>query len=88
MKQCLIEKQLNGRLKIMGIILLGLAVSAFVWGFFPAEESELDLLLLEIEEAPPPLNPYFVSSIFAVVGASCLFIYWKKKKSLSSQIHL
>ena len=39
----------------------------------------------ELEEEPPePLNPFFVSSVFTVVGTGLLFISWKKKKKLFS----
>lgn len=67
----------------MGYLLLLFAVIAGIWDFFPTVENELDELILEIEEAPPPMNPYLVSSAFALVGSSCLFIYWKKKSHLT-----
>ena len=63
----------------MGFLLIGFAVIAFVWDMFPAAEDEFEQILLELEEAPPPMNMYIVSSAFGVVGLSCLLIYWKKK---------
>lgn len=59
--------------------MIAFALIAIVWDFFPASDDELDKLILEIEETPPPLNSYLVSSTFAAVGASCFLIYWKKK---------
>lgn len=70
----------------MGCLLLAFAVITIIWDFFPAAEDELDQLILELEETPPPMNPYLVSSSFALVGGSCLFIYWKKKASLSDNL--
>ncbi len=67
----------------MGYILFVFSAIAIIWDFFPTAENELDELLLEIEEAPPPMNLYLVSSTFAVVGSSCFLIYWKKKRSFS-----
>ena len=86
MKQLEIERTLNRRLKTMGFIMLIFALITLVWDFIPAAESELDELLLEIEEAPAPLNPYLISFVFTSVGTFCLWIHWKKKKLLSSQI--
>jgi hypothetical protein len=67
----------------MGYLLFVFAAIAIIWDFFPAAENELDELILEIEETPPPMNPYLISSTFALVGSSCLLIYWKKKTSLN-----
>jgi hypothetical protein len=78
-----IEKELHKRLKWMGYLLVALALITIIWDFFPTVEDELDLLILEAEEAPPPMNPYIVSSSFALVGTLCFFIYWKKKPSFS-----
>ena len=69
----------------MGFILLAFAVIAIVWDLIPSIESEFDELILELEEAPAPLNRYLVSSSFAIVGGFCFLIYWKKKNLLSSQ---
>lgn len=63
----------------MGFLLILFAVIAFVWDMFPSAEDELDQILLELEETPPPMNMYVVSSSFAIVGMACFFIYWKKK---------
>lgn len=79
-----IEKGLHKRLKFIGYVMLVFAAIAIAWDFFPATEDELDELILEMEEAPPPMNPYLVSSAFALVGTSCFFIYWKKKAQLSN----
>jgi hypothetical protein len=65
----------------MGFLLLSFALITIIWDFFPAAENELDELILEIEEAPPPMNTYLVSSTFALVGSTCFFIYWKKKRA-------
>lgn len=67
----------------MGYLLFVFSLIAFVWDYFPTAENELDELILEIEEAPPPMNLYLVSSAFALVGSSCFLIYWKKKRSFS-----
>ena len=68
----------------MGYILLSFALITIIWDFFPAAQNELDELLLEIEEVPEPINPFLISSTFALVGSSCFLIYWKKKASLSN----
>lgn len=70
----------------MGFILLAFALITIIWDFLPAAEDEFEEILLEIEEAPPPINSYLVSSAFAIVGSSCLLIYWKKKASLSDNL--
>ena len=55
---------------------------ALVYNQLPALEEEI---VVEQEEKPsPPLNPFFVSTVFGVVGSSCLLISWKKRKSLFS----
>jgi hypothetical protein len=76
-----LEKELNKRLKMMGYLLLVFAVIAFVWDYFPSAEDELDQILIELEEIPPPISPYVSSSSFAIVGIACLLFYWKKKAS-------
>ena len=58
--------------------------AGIVKGEFPEEKEEFDELMLEMEEAPPPMNPYLISATFAIVGSSCLFIYWKKKTALKN----
>ena len=68
----------------MALLLLTFAAIAVIWDFFPTAENEIDELLLEIEETPPPLNPYVVSSAFCIVGGSCLLIHLQKKRILSS----
>jgi hypothetical protein len=78
-----LEKQLNVRLKFMGLLLLAFAAITVIWDFLPTAENELDELILEIENTPDPINPYLISSTFALVGSSCLFIYWKKKTALN-----
>ena len=82
-----IEKQLIGRLKMIGWILLGCAAAALVYKYIPQTTDEHDVIDQELsagtkEEAP--LNPFFVSSVFGLVGTGCFFISWKKKKSLFS----
>jgi hypothetical protein len=53
-----------------------------------SSSSEVDALekeiALELEEEPEPLNPFFVSSVFSIVGTGILLISWKKKKKLFS----
>ncbi len=63
----------------MGFLLILFAAVAFVWDMFPAAEDEFEQILLELEEAPPPMNMYVVSSSFAIVGLACLLITWKKR---------
>lgn len=82
-----IEKQLLRRLKILGGILMAFAIGALLYNHMP--DSSDDAFRLEEEittdlEDPPPLNPFFVSAVFGLVGASCVFISWKKKKGLFS----
>ncbi len=77
-----IEKQLHKRLKWIGILLFAFALITIIWDFVPSVEDEMDELLLEIEEAPPSINPYLISTIFTIMGSTCLFIYWKKKSIL------
>ncbi|MGH2611885.1 MAG: hypothetical protein ACRDFB_02415 [Rhabdochlamydiaceae bacterium] len=84
-KQSETERTLNKRLKFIGYILIGFAAITLIWDFFPEEEEEFDELLLEMEEtAPPPINSYLISATFALVGSSCLLIYWKKKAALKN----
>jgi len=82
-----IEKQLVGRLKVLGCVLLLFALIALFYNIMPSFSNEVDALdqeiALELEE-PAPLNPFFVSSVFCLVGAGCLFISWKKRKRLFS----
>ena len=63
----------------MGFLLIAFEVVAFVWDMFPSVEDEFEQILLELEEAPSPMNMYVVSSSFAIVGLACLFITWKKR---------
>ena len=81
-----VEKQLVSRLKVLGGILVVFALIALVYNNVPSFAlDELDEeIARELEEQPEPLNPFFVSSIFGIVGAGCLFISWKKKKRLFS----
>lgn len=82
-----IEKQLVGRLKVLGCVLLVFALVALFYNVMPSFTNEVDALdqeiALELDE-PAPLNPFFVSSVFGLVGAGCILISWKKKKSLFS----
>jgi hypothetical protein len=78
-----IERQLHARLKFMGVILLFCALCALAWDFLPTVDDEIEALLLEMEEAPPPISPYLASSSFAIVGVACFLVYWRKKKTLS-----
>ena len=83
-----LEKQLLSRLKVLGGIMVVFALVALVYNnvaTFAGGVDELDEeIAKELEEQPKPLNPFFVSSIFGVVGAGCLLISWKKKKRLFS----
>lgn len=83
-----IEKQLVVRLKFLGYILLVFGLIALVYNSIPSFATEIDELdeeiARELKEEPQPLNPFFVSSVFGVVGAGCLLISWKKKKRLFS----
>ncbi len=47
--------------------------------------NEEDLLDLNVKDV---LNFYMVSFVFALVGASCFLIGWKKKKTLFGKIEL
>lgn len=78
-----IEKQLVKRLKILGWVLVVCAAGALIYKYLPQTEDDYAALEEEIENEPP-LNPFFVSAIFGLVGTSCFFISWKKKKSLFS----
>jgi cytochrome c biogenesis protein CcdA len=84
-----LEKQLLKRLKLMGLILLGFALGALFFNLIPSFSSDVDAIEEEIaleikEEEPAPLNPFFVSSVFGIVGVGCIFISWKKRKRLFS----
>jgi hypothetical protein len=83
-----VEKQLVGRLKILGCILLVFALIALFYNLIPSSTDEIDALdeeiALDLKEEPAPLNPFFVCTVFGVVGGGCLFISWKKKKNLFS----
>ena len=82
-----IEKQLVGRLKVLGCVLLVFALVALFYNIMPSFSNEVDALdqeiALELDE-PAPLNPFFVSSVFGLVGAGCILISWKKRKNLFS----
>ena len=82
------EKRLLSRLKVCGCILLVFSVAALFYNLIFTSD-EVDILekeiAMELEEEPPePLNPFFVSTVFTVVGTGIIFISWKKKKSLFS----
>jgi hypothetical protein len=79
-----LELQLLRRLTFLGFILFACALVALLYDFLPATSDEMYLLEEEIEEAEP-LNPYFVSAVFASIGATCLFISWKKRKTSSQK---
>ncbi len=83
-----VEKQLVSRLKVLGCILLVFALIALFYNVIPSFSDEVDELdeeiAMELEEEPAPLNIFFVSTVFGVVGGGCLFISWKKKKHLFS----
>lgn len=76
-----LEQQLIRRLKMLGIILFVFSAVALIYKQLPKFEEEI---VMEEEEPAPPLNPFFVSTVFGVVGSSCLLISWKKKKNLFS----
>ncbi len=83
-----VEKQLVSRMKIFGCIMLVFALIALFYNLIPSFADEVDILdeeiAQELEEEPAPLNPFFVSSVFSVVGGGLLLISWKKKKQLFS----
>jgi hypothetical protein len=83
-----VEKQLIGRLKVLGCMLLVFALGALFYNLVFTSTDEVAALEKEIaqelEEEPEPLNPFFVSTVFSVVGTGILFISWKKKKQLFS----
>ncbi len=84
-----VEKQLIGRLKILGCILLVFSLGALFYNLIFSGSDEVAALEKEIaqeleEEQPEPLNPFFVSTVFSVVGTGILLISWKKKKKLFS----
>lgn len=83
MKQPL-EKQLLGRLKFLGLVLLAFALVALAFDYLPDFSDDVYLLEEEIEELPA-LNSFLVSGVFGLIGALCLFIAWKKTKRLQSQ---
>lgn len=76
-----IEKQLVGRLKMIGLIVYACAMGSFVYKYIPQEVDEYEE---EVAEEIQSLNPFFVSAIFTLVGTGCLFLSWKKQKSLFS----
>jgi hypothetical protein len=76
-----IEKQLVARLKIIGLIVCVCAVGSLVYKYIPQTIDEYEE---EVTEEVSSLNPFFVSAIFSLVGTGCVFISWKKKKSLFS----
>jgi hypothetical protein len=84
-----LEKLLVVRLKVLGGILCVFALIALFYNSVPSFASEIDELDRELaeefeEKEPAPLNPFFVSSVFGLVGAGCLVISWRKKKHLFS----
>jgi hypothetical protein len=84
-----VEKQLISRLKMLGCILLVFSLAALFYNLVFSGSDEVDALEKEIameleEEQPEPLNPFFVSTVFSVVGTGILLISWKKKKKLFS----
>ncbi|MBS0648217.1 MAG: hypothetical protein JSS10_03220 [Verrucomicrobia bacterium] len=83
-----LEKQLIRRLKVLGCILLVFALIAVFYNLVPSFSDEVDALdqeiALELEEEPAPLNPFFVSTVFGLVGTGCIFISWKKRKRIFS----
>ncbi|HEX2578794.1 MAG TPA: hypothetical protein VHK67_00120 [Rhabdochlamydiaceae bacterium] len=83
-----LEKQLLGRLKILGCILLVFSVGALFYNMIFDSSDEVEILEKEIaeelEDPPEPLNPFFVSTVFTIVGTGLLVISWKKKKKLFS----
>jgi hypothetical protein len=83
-----VEKKMLGRLKVFGCILLVFSVAALFYNLIFSSD-EVDALEKEIameleEEQPEPLNPFFVSTVFTIVGTGLILISWKKKKSLFS----
>jgi len=83
-----IEKQLLGRLKILGCILLLFSLCALFYNMIFSSPDEIEILEKEIAEElddpPEPLNPFFVSTVFSIVGTGLLVISWRKKKKLFS----
>jgi hypothetical protein len=97
-----VEKKLLPRLKFMGYLMFGLCLVSFVFALTVNEEtpfnsettapipSEIEAtapFLTEDELTPTAvLNFYVISLVFAVVGASCFLIAWKKAKTLFPQV--
>jgi hypothetical protein len=83
-----VEKKMLGRLKVFGCILLVFSVAALFYNLIFSSD-EVDALEKEIaieleEEQPEPLNTFFVSTVFTIVGTGIILISWKKKKNLFS----
>jgi hypothetical protein len=92
------EKKLLLRLKAMGYVLFVVSAAALAFAIAAPDELEIgpelilentaglslsgdeDLLELSSREV---FNYYVVSGIFALVGASCFLIVWKKRKAFS-----
>lgn len=80
-----LEKQMIKRLKILGLLLLCFSLISVAYTVTlldkKTEENNLFEASIDIElEEAPPLNPWFISICFAVVGAGCLLIVRKKKR--------
>jgi len=85
-----VEQQMLVRLKVLGILLLLFSFISILYRLtyplFIEETKELETeIKLELEELPA-LNPWMVSTAFAVVGITCLFIV-KKRKGKSFSVH-
>ena len=84
-----VEKKMLGRLKVLGCILLVFSLGAPFYNIIFSVSDEVEALEKEIalelkEEQLEPLNPFFVSTVFSIVGTGMLLISWKKKKNLFS----
>lgn len=84
-----VEKKLLSRLKVLGCILLVFSAGAPFYNLIFNASDEIAALekeiAMELEEEPPePLNLFFVSTVFCLVGTGLLLISWKKKKKLFS----
>lgn len=83
-----IEQKLLPRLKAIGIILIFFSLITIAYSFisfdFVEQEIEAEEEILTAFGQPPPLNPYFVATIFGLVGISCMIIVWRKKNAFKA----
>ena len=92
-----VERKLLPRLSFMGYVMLVCGLGSLTFAITVPQEITIgpELLQQEIlaltDEDPLELSPtevlnfYAISSMFALAGASCFLISWRKKKTLMSQ---